>query len=767
MPLLRPRTAALSAAQTGASALRTQGRAASSSSMTMGEAAAAFTPRRALRCPGGNRMTSQGIKAVLKVSSSGQLSRLDQRFILNLKLTHQIMGNLSEHLEGSMGGQGTEGGSEGGKLVLEIGPGPGALTRSLLTREAAGVLGVEIDPRFNSYLEQIHQQTDGKFQWANADIMAADEYSLVKEHFPAAVARVEGAEPSPAGERQSDEADGGDFFGSPKASPSPSSRGEGSTLRNGFHVPLRSTRRETILKRRQHLAFGAGQNSRPLGSTAGSRGAKGPTEEEADEDMDGEEDEEDDFFGGGGEKAAKKKRREERRQLTEAEQIKARWASSAGSSLVVVSNLPFALSTGLLMRYSFDAYSRAGIYKFGRTPVYCLLPQLIANRLIALPPGGRANHRRSAAVSPDAPVNDERLLARSYGRPSVLFQNYFHVRVHRLFSEKTFFPPTDVLGALVQLTPRSAPLVDVEPATLVAFLNTTFVGRLKSRAVGAALRQAMPLEVATYALQQLRVDGAVGIGQLTVREVALLAKVWERYMLGTNQSMAEASERAREAAKAERHAQWEAEAKAAEEAAAAAYAAGEAKEAAAGSSQEEEEGNRPASSEAKAKPGASDDVWEDEGDELLDIMFQSASEAEAEEAGRGALPSEADAFARAAAALDGDDVLLGRDRSSSSHSMFVKRGGGGAAAGQRDSNSGKGGYNGDDADAFSNIERQPSAHDAFVEDAMDFFGYSDPSMGGGGGADAKAKAGLKQMLADAKDAGRATYLRFKSEEGTD
>lgn len=117
-------------------------------------------------------MTSQDIRHLFKVPSSGYLAKYDQRFILNLKLTHQIMAHLSKTNKTN------------DKLLIELGPGAGALTRSLLTRPSFGVLGIEVDPRYNALLEQISSQTEGKFQWRNADVLKVDEFELVEEVYP-------------------------------------------------------------------------------------------------------------------------------------------------------------------------------------------------------------------------------------------------------------------------------------------------------------------------------------------------------------------------------------------------------------------------------------------------------------------------------------------------------------------------------------------------------------------------------------------------------
>eukprot|EP00796_Vickermania_ingenoplastis_P005561 gene5561-4014_t len=121
-----------------------------------------------LACPGGPRMKSEGIKYLFKVPHAGFLAKYDQRFVLNLKLTHQIAAYIAQTTM-----------KTGDKVVLELGPGPGSLTRSLLARPCVGVLGVESDLRFNPHLQQISNFTDGKFKWVNADVLNASEVELL------------------------------------------------------------------------------------------------------------------------------------------------------------------------------------------------------------------------------------------------------------------------------------------------------------------------------------------------------------------------------------------------------------------------------------------------------------------------------------------------------------------------------------------------------------------------------------------------------------
>lgn len=84
---------------------------------------------------------------------------LGQNFLLDLNLTARIA---------------RVGGSLTGAQVLEVGPGPGGLTRGLLAEGAAKVLAVEKDARCLPALEQIAAAYPGQLEVVNADALDMD-----------------------------------------------------------------------------------------------------------------------------------------------------------------------------------------------------------------------------------------------------------------------------------------------------------------------------------------------------------------------------------------------------------------------------------------------------------------------------------------------------------------------------------------------------------------------------------------------------------------
>ena len=84
---------------------------------------------------------------------------LGQNFLLDLNLTAKIArgaGNLT------------------GKTIIEIGPGPGGLTRALLDTDAAQVIAVEFDPRAVAALASLQEAYPGRLTIIQADALKTD-----------------------------------------------------------------------------------------------------------------------------------------------------------------------------------------------------------------------------------------------------------------------------------------------------------------------------------------------------------------------------------------------------------------------------------------------------------------------------------------------------------------------------------------------------------------------------------------------------------------
>ena len=95
---------------------------------------------------------------------------LGQHFLLDLNLTAKIA---------------RAAGDLAGRTVLEVGPGPGGLTRALLETDAARVVAVERDDRCLAALEELAAAYPGRLEIVAEDAMTLDEASVLDG--PAAV----------------------------------------------------------------------------------------------------------------------------------------------------------------------------------------------------------------------------------------------------------------------------------------------------------------------------------------------------------------------------------------------------------------------------------------------------------------------------------------------------------------------------------------------------------------------------------------------------
>jgi len=69
-----------------------------------------------------------------------------------------------------------------GDAVIEVGPGPGGLTRALLETDCSRVIAVEKDRRFIPLLEELSEASGGKLVVVEGDALEVDETALLAEH---------------------------------------------------------------------------------------------------------------------------------------------------------------------------------------------------------------------------------------------------------------------------------------------------------------------------------------------------------------------------------------------------------------------------------------------------------------------------------------------------------------------------------------------------------------------------------------------------------
>ena len=97
-----------------------------------------------------------------------------QHFLLDLNVTRKIA-RLAGPLEG--------------RAVLEVGPGPGGLTRALL-EAGARVVAIEKDARFLPLLTDLAEAADGRLSVVHNDALRSDDDALLTAHAPGLPRRI-------------------------------------------------------------------------------------------------------------------------------------------------------------------------------------------------------------------------------------------------------------------------------------------------------------------------------------------------------------------------------------------------------------------------------------------------------------------------------------------------------------------------------------------------------------------------------------------------
>jgi 16S rRNA (adenine1518-N6/adenine1519-N6)-dimethyltransferase len=103
------------------------------------------------------------LREVIAAHGLAARKSLGQNFLLDLNLTRRIAR--------------AAGANEGG-IFYEVGPGPGGLTRALLSEGAARVVAVERDARCIPALQEIATAYPGRLEIVEADALALDETKL-------------------------------------------------------------------------------------------------------------------------------------------------------------------------------------------------------------------------------------------------------------------------------------------------------------------------------------------------------------------------------------------------------------------------------------------------------------------------------------------------------------------------------------------------------------------------------------------------------------
>lgn len=106
------------------------------------------------------------LRSVIAAHGLAARKSLGQHFLLDLNLTRRIA---------------EAGGSLEGTTVIEVGPGPGGLTRAILGAGAGCVIAIEKDRRCRDALAPLAAAAQGRLRVIDADAVGIDEQTLLRE----------------------------------------------------------------------------------------------------------------------------------------------------------------------------------------------------------------------------------------------------------------------------------------------------------------------------------------------------------------------------------------------------------------------------------------------------------------------------------------------------------------------------------------------------------------------------------------------------------
>ncbi len=112
-------------------------------------------------------MTLPSLRESLEAHGLMAKKSFGQHFLLDLNITRKIV---------------RLGGPFDGDIVIEVGPGPGGLTRALLETEARKVIAIEMDSRFIDLLGELNAVYGDRFEVIEGDATKVDEAQLLANH---------------------------------------------------------------------------------------------------------------------------------------------------------------------------------------------------------------------------------------------------------------------------------------------------------------------------------------------------------------------------------------------------------------------------------------------------------------------------------------------------------------------------------------------------------------------------------------------------------
>ncbi|EDV24751.1 uncharacterized protein TRIADDRAFT_24833 [Trichoplax adhaerens] len=173
----------------------------------------------------------------------------------------------------------------------------------------------------------------------------------------------------------------------------------------------------------------------------------------------------------------------------------------------IIGNLPFSISTPLLIQWLNLISQNAGPFSLGRIKMTLTFQEEVAQRILAEP----KTSQRS--------------------RLSIMTQNYCHVKPGFLIKGSSFVPAPKVNSVVLTFTPRITPLIDIDFTTLEVIAKSLFRHRRKFVIKGTKYLFPTDVDLSLKLFEEADVDWKLRPQQLSTEEIQRLCAAYKKVLL--------------------------------------------------------------------------------------------------------------------------------------------------------------------------------------------------------------------------------------------
>jgi len=169
------------------------------------------------------------------------------------------------------------------------------------------------------------------------------------------------------------------------------------------------------------------------------------------------------------------------------------------SDIVIIGNLPFSVSTALVIKWIRQIHNRTGAFAYGRTAMALTFQKEVAHRIVAQPG------------------------SKEYNRLSVMVQHCCDTKLLFDIGSKNFVPQPKVDAGVVYIEPKIKPEIDVDVYALEQMCRLIFSGKRKIIANG--VKNIDPM--AGVLLELAGINPQVRAEEVDVNHLCLLSNIYK------------------------------------------------------------------------------------------------------------------------------------------------------------------------------------------------------------------------------------------------